>query len=165
MNWQPLLLSDLERVNNLADLIHIDLPERPEVFAEKVNLFPKGCMKVEVNNTLIAYGIAHPWILYSIPPLDDLLHKIPLSSDCLYIHDVVVVPNARGNSLAGEFTKQIKATAIELGFLKLALVSVYGTNALWAKFGFVEYTNNDIAKKIISYGSTAKYMICDICHE
>jgi hypothetical protein len=34
-NWQTAKSEELDSINNVADSIHLELPERPEVFAEK----------------------------------------------------------------------------------------------------------------------------------
>ena len=68
-DWYPLLVADLPCVNRIADIVHTTLPERPEVFEEKVRLFPTGCQKLVSGKNIVGYGISHPWILYAIPPL------------------------------------------------------------------------------------------------
>ncbi len=138
-NWQPLLESDLDSVNEIADRIHTSLPERSEVFAEKVRLFPSGCRKLISEDKMSGYGISHPWMLYSIPPLDEFLKTLPPKPECLYIHDVVVLPEARGSGAAAHYVEYIKHLAAELGIPSLALVSVYGTDALWSRFGFAAH--------------------------
>jgi hypothetical protein len=44
-------------------------------------------------------------------------------------------------------------------------VSVYGTKALWKRFGFEEATSDTMLRaKLASYGETATYMVCDLDH-
>jgi hypothetical protein len=50
-SWRPVKPSDLEIINRIADSIHTGLPERPEVFAEKAELFPQGCMLLTDDGT------------------------------------------------------------------------------------------------------------------
>ncbi len=57
--------------------IHVDFPERMDVFAEKIRLFPEGCWKRVRKDQIVGYGIAHPWQLFSIPPLDQFLNNLP----------------------------------------------------------------------------------------
>jgi ribosomal protein S18 acetylase RimI-like enzyme len=161
-NWQPLLLSEMETVNHIADSIHTSLPERPEVFSEKVSLFPSGCRKLVKGNKMVGYGISHPWMLDSIPPLDDFLVKLPHNPECLYIHDVVVMPEARGHGAAAGYVDHIKGVAAQMGIGSLALVSVYGTDVLWGRFGFKAVQNAELSRKLESYGATAKYMTCNL---
>jgi hypothetical protein len=71
--WRGATMADLEVIQKIGDEIHINLPERPEVFAEKFNLFPEGCFVLTQNDTVVGYGFSHPWLLRSIPPLDTFL--------------------------------------------------------------------------------------------
>jgi ribosomal protein S18 acetylase RimI-like enzyme len=142
--------------------IHTSLPEKPEVFAEKFRLFPDGCQKLVSENKMVGYGISHPWVLSSIPPLDEFLVLLPQNPECIYIHDVVVLPEARGNNAAQRYVDHIKRLAAKMSILSLALVSVYGTDALWNRFGFRAIQDDGLKRKLISYGVTAKYMICNL---
>lgn len=162
VSWVPLSPDDLKQVNEIADIVHTDLPERNEVFAEKLTLYPSGCWKLISNERLMGYGIAHPWMLFDIPPLDAFLHQLPLNADCIYIHDVVVLPEARGQCAAKLYLDIIRKNASTSGIEKIACVSVYGTDALWARFGFQMYSSLLLSSKLQTYGSTAKYMIADV---
>jgi len=160
--WLPLLPADLDSVNRIADSVHTTLPERPEVFEEKVTLYPRGCRKFVSGDHIVGYGISHPWTLYSIPPLDKFLKTLPLNPACLYIHDVVVLPGARGRGAAARYVDYIKRLARESAIWSLALVSVYGTDMLWSRFGFRVIANSDLDEKLTSYGASARYMVCDL---
>jgi len=156
--WRPICADDLDSVNQIADQIHTGLPERPEVFAEKVSLFPQGCQKLIMNNQMVGYGICHPWNLNSIPPLDAFLKRLPNDFQCLYIHDVVVLPQARGHAASAAYVDYIKQLAKSMSVSFMALVSVYGTDVLWGRYGFSVVKDTKLSKKLTSYGETAKYM-------
>lgn len=160
--WYPLLLSDLDAVNTIANAAHPGLPERPEVFAEKISLFPAGCRKLLLGSEIVGYGLSHPWMLYSIPPLDEFLRTLPQEPQCIYIHDVVVIPRARGHGAARCYVDLTKALARSIGIASLALVSVYGTDVLWSRLGFRVINGSDVNAKLGSYGTTAKYMIMEL---
>jgi predicted N-acetyltransferase YhbS len=156
--WAPLLLRHLDRVNEIADSIHTALPERPEVFEEKCRLFPEGSRVLVSGDRVIGYGVSHPWLLGQIPPLDEFLHALPDEPTCLYLHDIVVLPEARGQNAAGAFVKLLEDVARQRSIPHLALVSVYGTDALWSRFGFAVADRPELATKLTTYGPTAKYM-------
>jgi len=158
-NWQIARPEDLESINGVADSIHLDLPERPEVFAEKVNLFPKGCYVLKQEGTTVGYGLSHPWMLNDIPPLDTFLNRLPTTPGCLYVHDVAILPQARKHGSAGKYIELITKLAKAAGIPSLALVSVYGTDPLWARYGFEVIFDAALISKLASYGDTAKYMI------
>jgi ribosomal protein S18 acetylase RimI-like enzyme len=169
LDWSPILLgdfadsdhsADLDAIVTIADRVHKDLHERRAVFAEKVRLYPQGCRKLCSAGQIVGYGIAHPWTRNSIPHLDAFLNSLPPKPDCLHIHDIVVLPNARGHGAAGQYMEYVKGLAKAQG-RPLALVSVYGTDALWSRFGFRVIEQAELKCQLASYGESARYMICD----
>lgn len=42
-HWRSARASDLMAISAIAARIHPDLPESPDVFAEKMRLYPDGC--------------------------------------------------------------------------------------------------------------------------
>jgi GNAT superfamily N-acetyltransferase len=156
--WRPASANDLDEINQIADAIHPDLPEKPEVFAEKFALFPAGCFVLVWHQKVMGYGLTHPWMLNSIPPLDTFLKQMPTHANCLYVHDVAVLPKIRGHGSAGAYIELIVERARKMALNTLALVSVYDTHPLWVKYGF-EIANDPLPDpKLQSYGPTAKYM-------
>jgi ribosomal protein S18 acetylase RimI-like enzyme len=160
--WERLTAADICGVDRLAQEIHADFPERMDVFAEKIRLFPEGCWKRVRQGRIIGYGIAHPWELFCIPPLDQFLNHLPTKADCFYIHDVALLPDARGEGAADQYVKIIREAARKSQISKLALVSVYGTDIFWKKMGFQIFSADAIFGKLSAYGETAKYMISDL---
>jgi GNAT superfamily N-acetyltransferase len=152
----------LDTINKIAVQIHSTVQEKPEVFAEKINLFPAGCRALIYENRLVGYGISHLWNLNNIPPLNNFLEKLPENPTCVYIHDVVVLPEMRGQKATDRYIEYIKQLAKENSLKSLALVSLYGTDTFWIKFGFKIHLNKEIENKLLSYGETAKYMICNL---
>ena len=150
--------ADLQRVDEIADSIHT-LFERAEVFAEKFNLYGPGCLVLDVHGTVLGYGISHPWMLHSIPPLDAFLKCIPTGPECLYVHDVAILPEARGQFLTRALCAIYEELAKRSGITRMALVSVYGTAPLWAESGFAVVDDLSLNEKLVSYGPTARYMI------
>src|SRR3954454_18624424 len=125
-HWRPAHASDLPAISAIAARIHPDLPERPEVFAEKMRLYPDGCRVFAADDAIAGYGLAHPWKQQQIPPLDRLLERLPDDPDCLYVHDVAVLPDFRGG-VARAYVDIIENLARASGIATLALVSVYAT--------------------------------------
>jgi GNAT superfamily N-acetyltransferase len=142
--------ADLAEVAAIAVLCHPDLPEPPEVFAERLALFPSGCFVAEGG-----YAIAHPWA-GEAPPLACLLGALPDAPDHLFLHDVALRPETRGRGLLPALLARLDA----LGFRETRLVAVRGTSALWARHGFVEtgaakpgYGPSAVAMRRLSRGS------------
>jgi hypothetical protein len=85
VSWRQAAEADLPMIDAIGNGIHLSLLERPEVFAEKIRLFPAGCHVLIHSGEIAGYGISHPWQLYSIPPLDTFLEALPLKPDCIFI--------------------------------------------------------------------------------
>ncbi len=101
--WRRAAASDLVDIQEIGGQIHPDLHERPEVFCRnRLRAISGGLLLLLCEtNGWSGYGLSHPWLLNSIPPLNQLLGSIPPSPECLLIHDVAVLPHARGHGAAG----------------------------------------------------------------
>lgn len=157
--WQPLQASDMDAVVAIAGGMHPALPECREVLAEKLRLFPAGCRKLVAGGTMCGYALAHPWLLASPPALDALLISLPADADCLFIHDVAVLPEARGFGAAADFVADAEAVARARGWPAIALIAAYGTARLWRRFGFQAPAAAPPAAKLAAYGAKARYLV------
>ncbi|PPD43288.1 MAG: GNAT family N-acetyltransferase [Methylocystis sp.] len=155
-NWRPLAHAELSDVMRIAGVAHPQLPERMEVFDEKQRLFPEGCFAFDAAGHLAGYAISHPWTLNDVPPLDSLLKALPVAPDCLYLHDVALLPQARGSGAAAGLMAMLTRLADDCGLAHLALVSVYGTDKLWRPLGFEDAGQSE---KLAAYGLSARYMV------
>lgn len=161
-HWRPASASDLREIVAIATRIHPDLPERADVFAEKMRLCPDGCRVLVAGEDVAGYGLAHPWKLHHIPPLDTLLERFPENADCFYIHDVAVLPDCRGG-VGRAYVAEIEQLARASRIATLALVSVYTTRPLWERLGFHPVrADADLRAKLASYGDNATYMLRDL---
>ncbi|WP_298878156.1 GNAT family N-acetyltransferase [uncultured Bradyrhizobium sp.] len=157
--WRRAHASDLEAISAIAARIHPDLPESPSVLAEKMRLYPDGCRVLAAGNAIAGYGLAHPWMQQRIPPLDHFLDRLPDAADCIYLHDVAVLPEARGG-VARSYVAEIERLARSSSLATLALVSVHGTRVLWERLGFQPVTPDAaLSAKLASYGANATYML------
>ncbi|HEX2017647.1 MAG TPA: GNAT family N-acetyltransferase [Aurantimonas sp.] len=158
LQWRAMRGADLPGVAALADRIHPSLPEDVSVFAERLRLFPQGCLVLDAGTGgCLGYAVAHPWIEGSPPKLDTPLGVLPQPADCFYIHDVVVAPEARGQSLAAEAVERLLREAE--AYRCAALVSVYATTPFWSRFGFSEAAGRLAPSALGSYGADARYMV------
>lgn len=105
------------------------------------------------------YGLAHPWRLDDIPPLDRLIAELPADPDCLFVHDIAVDARARGRRSTEAYLGLMESVARRRGLRHLALVAVYGTHEMWQRCGFVAKTTPAIIRTLQAYGgSQARYM-------
>jgi GNAT superfamily N-acetyltransferase len=161
--WRNATALDLVDIHRIGSAIHVELPESPEVFEEKLRLFPEGCFVLTEQTNVVGYSFCHPWRLRSIPPLNQLLIRLPTPPDAMLIHDVAVLPQARGRGSTAVLVGWIETLAKRLDISDLALVSVYNTRAFWARFGFEEVADGKLADKLASYGASARYMVRRLC--
>jgi hypothetical protein len=157
--WRPLKEEDLAVVSHIAAALHPDFPERPEVFSEKFRLFPAGCLSMELCGNMVGYAIAHPWVLDEIPPLDAFLGSLPIKPECIFLHDVAILAQGRGRGASVALIDILAAIAHRNGVESLALVSLYGAQIHWTKFGFMSKTSDDLSKRLRAYGRSAVYMV------
>lgn len=144
--------ADLPAVLALADAVHGAAFHEPiAIFAERQKLFPKGCRAA--GDPLLAYAIAHPW-RGPAPALASLLGRLPEAPDCLYLHDAVVAPEARGAGLGSALVEHLVALARAEKLPRLALTAVHGSAAYWGRHGFAAYAGDGLE----SYGEGAVAM-------
>lgn len=162
--WRAMVTADLDRVMAIAEVVHPDYPEDRAVFAERLALYPYGCAMAEIDGaeadeTCIGYIVMHPGRLGVPPPLDSPLGALPEVPDCLYLHDVALLPAARGLGLGVAALKRMNALAARQGFRWLALTSTPGARAFWDAQGFLPHDGGaGLAAKLASYGGGMTYM-------
>jgi GNAT superfamily N-acetyltransferase len=146
--------TDLPAVERLGNAIHVDHPERPEIFAERLALCPEGCF---VLPGLAGYVISHPWRLGTPPKLDTLLGALPPAPDTWYIHDLALHESARGTGAAAAIVAIIADLAKSSGLPTLSLIAVGRSPAFWARQGYAPAPLGP--EKLASYGPEAAHMI------
>ncbi len=180
--WQPLAEDDLGTVAAIAARLHPSLPERTIVFAEKLRLFPDGCRRLVWSaamsqdtkpegampegampeGAMQGYALSHPWTLARPPKLDRLLGALPEPADCLFLHDVAVLPAARGRGAAGALLAHITAVAVTRRLSALALIAAYGSDRLWRRFGFEDVPAGAMTEEgrasLAGYGADVRYL-------
>lgn len=156
--WRNLRLDDIEGLLRVADKVHPDLPESDYVFAERIKLFPQGCLALVENEEVHGYAISHPICNRRPPNLNSLLGEITPDADQYYIHDIAILPKYRGQGQATEVIKDL--LDIAKSYPTTSLVSVYGTASFWGRFGFVPEPIVDtvLKEKLRNYGDDAIYL-------
>ncbi|KAK0722663.1 hypothetical protein B0T26DRAFT_640601 [Lasiosphaeria miniovina] len=157
--WRNMSAGDMQGLMRVADEVHPGLPESERVFAERVRLFPEGCLALaDGDNNIRGYAISHPIRRRNPPALDSMLGDIAPDADQYYIHDLAILPGSRGLGLAAE----CMATLLAVGerYPTTCLVSVYGTVPFWGRFGFAsEPVDATLQEKLRAYGDDAVYLV------
>lgn len=150
--------ADLPRVMDIANAVHPSFPEDAAVFAERLALYPGGCLVLERDSAIDGYVVSHPWHDGAPPALDTLLHTLPDTPSTYYIHDLALMPNARGNGGAETVVAALIAHARQHHFVTITLVAVNNSQRFWRKHGFEAVNDDALAAKIESYGADARIM-------
>ena len=154
-----MLPGDLDAAERVADVVHPDYPEDPAVFAERLRLFPAGCWVLEEADACVGYLIGHPWLLHRPVPLNHLLRLLPEVPDTFYLHDLALLPPARGRGDAGAGVSLLVLEARRLGLGAMSLVSVGGSAGFWKRHGFAVAQDRTILRHLSGYGTDARFML------
>jgi len=129
--------ADLAAVAALEALCHAPLPPEGEaLFAERLGLFPDGCLATEDAGGLAGYVVAHPWRSGNPPALGQMLGAPPSDADCLHLHDIALAPRARGRGLVDAALALLVEVARGRALCSVTIVAVHGTAPLWLRHGF-----------------------------
>ncbi|MDF3127444.1 GNAT family N-acetyltransferase [Rheinheimera sp. 1928-s] len=117
-----------------------ELVESAAVMAARIAACSQTCWGYFIEQQMAGYLLAYPSVLGSITPL---AAAFPLyqNANCLYLHDMAISVDFRGQSLAPELLKHATAETEKMGLQALALVAVQGAEGYWAKQGFVKEMN------------------------
>jgi ribosomal protein S18 acetylase RimI-like enzyme len=160
MGWRPLLATDLALLVELADTIHRDHPESPEALASRLQVFPAGCFIAEGGNGLetedgLGYCLSHPGTMGQPPALDCVLTALPARPDCLYLHDLALLPEARSQRLGEAMVALLTDVARAHGLDHIALTAVSNSWGFWERQGF----ERRACPALAGYGAAAVYMV------
>ncbi len=151
--WQPMAEQDLPAVAAISDAVHGRYTEDEAVFAERLALFPAGCRVLRKDGAVAGYLIAHPWHCDAPPALNAFLGGIPHDANGFYLHDLALLPAARGEDAGRSALDHVEALAREGGFADITLMAVNGADAYWRRMGFVAVENPPR-----TYGAEAVFM-------
>jgi GNAT superfamily N-acetyltransferase len=134
--WRPMREADLSAVSAISDLVHGRFTEPVAVCAERLALHPSGCHVLERGGAAAGYLVSHPWYRDSPPKLGAMLGAIPSPAETYYLHDIALLPAARGSGAGRAALELVVAHARALGFGEVTLMAVGGADRFWAAQGF-----------------------------
>jgi ribosomal protein S18 acetylase RimI-like enzyme len=156
--WRPLAEADLPALARIAARVHPDFPEDDAVFAERLALAPDWCFALSNGKSLYGYVLGHPW--HGPPPkLNTLLGALPDRATLGYIHDLALLPEARGGGHGRLVLNRLISQAKSRGLGAMALVAVSGSAPFWQRQGFQVATPPG---PLTGYGPDARYMLRDL---
>jgi len=152
--WRPMGQGNVDAVANMSDQVHGSYTERPAIYAERLRLYPAGCFLLEQDGQALGYLVTHPWAGDRPPALDQLIGVLPDEPDRYYLHDLALLPEARGTGAAAAAVDLTVAQARAAGFDRITLTAVNGADAFWRRQGFV-----DALVAASSYGADSVSMV------
>ncbi|WP_413460380.1 GNAT family N-acetyltransferase [Herbaspirillum huttiense] len=163
--WRPMRAEDLPHVMAIAEQVHVGYFEAEEVFAERLALFASGCL-IAVRREgagaaeVIGYAFMHPARQGFPPALNTFLGRLDPAADCLHLHDVALLPAARGSGLGRHLVEALSELCQTHGLPKAALVAVHGSSGYWRAAGFLDDAQVSVQGRehLASYGEDALYM-------
>ncbi len=127
---------DLPAVKAISDQVHGAYTEGRDIYAERRRIYPSGCFVLEGRGAMLGYMISHPWQGDDPPALDELIDAVPEGADRFYLHDLALLPAARGTGAASAAIDIAMRRARAEGFDRLTLTAVNGAEGFWLKRGF-----------------------------
>lgn len=157
--WRAMTGYDLEDVQKIADAVHPDFYESPEVLAERQRLYRHGCYLLELGDRPAGYVLSHPWRYGSLPPLNAALGQLPSDADSYYVHDLALLPVTRRVGAASSIVAALSKHALAEGYPTMTLVAVNGSMPFWERHGFVVTDIPELYAKLLTYDTAARYMV------
>ena len=158
--WRPMAAADLDAVAEIALLAFPDHFEGRDCFENRLALNPSGCFVLaDEDGAPKGYLVAYPWRAESAPSLNTLVDAIPEDAAVMYLHDLALHPDVRGQGWSGPIVERLAGEVKAAGWPALALVAVNDAAPFWRRRGFSVVEAPAMAAKLQSYGPDARYML------
>lgn len=156
--------ADLAAVLAIADEVHPAFPEDAQVFAERLRLYPAGCLVFSAKEGIAGYVVSHPWRAMDPPALNSRLGELPGQPETYYIHDIALLSELRGTGAAALVVALLLARAAKEKLATVSLVAVNESASFWERHGFRKITSDKIVdvaliRKLRGYSDTATFMV------
>lgn len=110
--------------------------ESAVVLGRKRELAPAACWIAHAGQMAVGYVLAHPWDTLGAPPLHAPLPALPTGADRGFVHDLAVMPAARGLGVAAGLLARVCAWSSAAGHRGMRLVALADAAPFWARQGF-----------------------------
>ena len=158
----PMTVAHIDEVVQIqAEAFTPDLRETPEVFANRIARFGEFFRVAYQNGRMVGYVVAFPWKFGDAPVNNQKFPEDLPEPDCFFIHDIALLPDARGGGIARALLEDAYQTAHALGFDAASLVAVGQSGTYWDRVGFVPFARVTEAKRayiLDIYGPGARLM-------
>lgn len=128
--------TDIPAVVKLQDRCYsADLFEPADLVKRRFQAFPHSCWVACFDDKLWGYLFSYPSLLGKVNPLAADF-TAPAYADCLYIHDVAVSGDARGQGVATLLLAAAERYAKQQRLSQIGLVAVQNSASYWQSKGF-----------------------------
>ncbi len=159
MHWREMREDDVAHVADVADMVHLDYPENPQVFAACFRHYPSGCHVLEGDDGKVAgYLVSHPGRQDRPPVLDTPMTGLAEPFDCYFLHDLALGASTRGRGFAGGAVRIALDEAKARGLSRVVLIAVGDAHGFWEKQGF-ELLGDGLLDPIKGYGPEARILV------
>jgi predicted N-acetyltransferase YhbS len=135
-------------------------PESDASLHAKLRASQSTCFIASIEGDVVGYLIALPWELSNPPALNAETCRLPLSPDCLYLHDLAVAPGARKSGAARALVEACLSQMRVLGLGRASLVAVQNSVSYWERYGFRAVPPSaPLQAKLATYGTGVAYMV------
>ncbi len=166
---RPLAPADLAAVLRLQAHCYPGAYLEPEAaFAAKLQASPHTCWCMDHPidaGELLAYLVCLPIEGMQWPTLHADHCPRPASADGLYLHDLALHADARGQGVGQALVQRARLWARAQGLQRLVLIAVQGSQPYWRKQGFLPTPEAALRRHqadTSSFGDQACAMWCDL---
>lgn len=160
--WRSMREDDLTKIIAIAAELYPTYPEDDQIYAERLALHPHGCLVLEANRNVVGYALSHPWLDRQAPALNSLLQALPSHPSTYYIHDVALLPIARGLGAVELLLANLIPIVQGYGLNTISLTAVNNSYDFWTRHGFVAIDDPALQKKLNSYDLAARFLLKNI---
>ena len=93
------------------------------MLGRKLEFAPRACWLAHMDEVAVGYVFAHPWSDAGAPPLHAPL-VLPAAADRGFVHDLAVLPAARGLGVAATLFACVRAWSSAAGHRGMRLVAL-----------------------------------------
>ncbi|MET7363772.1 GNAT family N-acetyltransferase [Streptomyces sp. NPDC005562] len=154
---RPIAAGDWDAITALESRAYspLGLSEGRPALESRVRASPSTCFALDVGRQLAGYLLALPYPESEYPELRGTERGPARPTGNLHLHDIVVAEHLRHRGLARHLLRRLTATARSLGYDRISLIAVGGSETFWAGRGFVPRRGGPPPA---GYGPTAVYM-------
>lgn len=152
--------ADLPSVLAIQHACYIEqFRESRESLHAKLLASPPTCFIASLAGDAVGYLFSVPCESSNPPRWNAATCQLPASPDCLYLHDLAVLPSARrsgaGRALVGKFLDRLRASNTG----RACLIAVQNSMPYWERHGFRPVPLSGVLKaKLSTYGDQVAFM-------